>query len=811
MRIYVACALIALGAAAEAQNIFTIAGIPYTHRNHVDSQPALSAPLGSVYGLLIDKITGRLLVNDEALVLRFEPDGSVLALVGAGPIAGLPQFSVTGAPEGTLASFLNVQVLRGMAQDATGNLYLSDEAAGRVYRVALDGTVTTFAGGGIQPPGFQSDGGLATAARLSSPRGLVFDSKGNLDIAEVFCNCIRQVSPTGIISTLYTLPASLRRNRLPNVEGLAIDAQDNLYVTEWFDNLVMKVAAGGSGLTTIAGTGIAGFSGDGGPATAAQLNGPSGVTIDQKGNIFIADSKNHRVRMVTPAGTITTIAGTGTCGTLGDGGSAAMAQLCVPAETLFDSSGNLLIADFGNRLVRKLTPDGTLTTIAGSGKNDSGFFYPGTSGNGGPAIHATFYLTGGTVFDSPGNLYVSESFGNVIRKIAPDGTVSTFAGTGQPGYSGDGGPAIHAAFSFPGPIAVGPDGALYAIIGGSRVVKITPDGIIHLVAGSGSGTGLNRSQGDGGPAVNATLNEPGGIAFDPQGNIYIADTSNARVRKIDRNGIITTVAGPGQQGVDYYNAVAVDRQGNLYVAWTHAAPPSIYATINRVNADGSLTRVAGSGQPCAGGPGQFTGDGVSATQVRLCAVTGLAVDANGLLYLSEGGYELLLRMNADGTIQRVAGNTAATSVGDGGPALNASLVGGQGFSPGPATIDAAGNIYFPEPGLNFVREVTPTPYAAKLLPDHITVTGSNVQRQTVAVSANFAEPFPYAVRVTTADGGAWLTANRVTGITGEAITVTINPAGLAHGTYRGTVAVIVSVPVGVGAQELDLAVSLTVP
>jgi len=190
----------------------------------------------------------------------------------------------------------------------------------------------------------------------------------------------------------------------------------------------------------------------------------------------------------------------------------------------------------------------------------------------------------------------------------------------------------------------------------------------------------------------------------------------------------------------------------------------------------------------------------------------LAVDANGLLYLSEGVYGVLLRLNPDGTLQRVAGSTEATSAGgDGGPALNASLAGGQGFSPGPATFDAAGNIYFPEPGLNVIREVTPTPYMPKLSPDHVTVASSIVQRQTITVSANFAEPFPYAVRVTTADGGSWLTANRVTGITGEAITVTINPGGLVRGTYRGMVAVIVSVPVGVSSQEVDVPVSLTVP
>ena len=807
MRKALAVAVASLTTLVHAQNIFTVAGIPYTHRNNVDSQPAMSAPLNFVYGLLMDRITGRLLFNDEYLVLRFEPDGTLLAVAGASPNRA-PQLDrlTTGS---TLASALNAGVFRGMAQDATGALYLSDAGAGRVYRVAPDGTVTTFAGGGIQPPGFQSDGGPATAARLQSPRGLVFDSKGNLDIAEVFCNCIRQVTPGGIISTLYTLPASPTLNRLPNIEGLAIDAQDNLYFTEWFGNLVVKVAADGSAATIIAGTGTPGFNGDG-PAAAAQLNGPSGVTLDQNGNIYIADTLNHRIRTVTPEGTIATIAGTGTCGFSGDGRPAAVAQLCEPAETLFDNSGNLLIADYRNRRVRKMAPDGTIDTIAGSGKNDASLFLPGSSGNGGPEIHATFNRVGGAAFDSTGNLYVSEALGNVIRKIAPDGTVSTFAGTGQRGYSGDGWSATQAALFNPGPLSVSPEGAVYVITGDSRVRKITPDGNISLVAGMGTGTGIDRSQGDGGPAVNATLNEPGEVAFDQQGNIYIADSSNARVRKIDKSGIITTVAGPGQPGVDYYNAVAVDARGNLYVAWTRALPPSMYATVNRVNPDGSLTPVAGSGQPCTGGPGQFTGDGMPATQARLCAVVGLAVDQNGLLYLSEGGYSLVLRLAADGTIQRVAGNTAATNIGDGGPALQANLTGGQGWSPEAVAFDPAGNMYIPEPGLNFIRKVTTTPYKLQVSPDHIDVPESIKQSQTIAVSANFAEPFPYAVRVSTADGASWLSANRVTGMTGESIKVNVDPAGLPRGSYHGTVSVTVSLAAG-DSQEVDIPVSLTLP
>jgi sugar lactone lactonase YvrE len=214
------------------------------------------------------------------LVERVESDGSLLALVGRGE----PQDATTA--NGTLASNLQISILRGMAQDAAGNLYLADAGAGLVFRVAGDGRVSIFAGGGTRS-GPQSDGGPATAAQLISPRGMVFDSKGNLDVAETVCDCIRQV------------------------EGLAIDTQDNLYLTEWLGHTVLKIAANGS-VTTIAGTGVAGFSGDGGPATAAQLYGPSAVAIASDGAVYIADSGNNRVRKVALDGSISTIAGTGT-------------------------------------------------------------------------------------------------------------------------------------------------------------------------------------------------------------------------------------------------------------------------------------------------------------------------------------------------------------------------------------------------------------------------------------------------------------------------------------------------------------------
>lgn len=805
--------LLWFAATAGAQDIYSIAGIPYSHRDSVDGAPALNAPLLNVHGLLIDNVTGRLLFSDGSLVSRVEPDGTLLALVGR----GMTQFGAT--TNGIPASFLGAQGLSEMAQDSTGALYVSDIFAGHVYRIGLDGTVTTFAGGGTLPAGFASDGGPATSAQLQSPRGLVFDSQGNLDIAEVFCGCIRRVSPTGTISTVYSFPLFTAPDTFTEIEGLSIDAQDNLYFTEWMGAVVVQLSPNGTA-TTIAGTGVAGFSGDGGPATAAQLNGPSSVALAADGSIYIADSGNNRVRRVALDGTISTVAGTGStisnlnnpapaCSFSGDGGPAVNAQLCEPAQVLFDSTGNLYVSDYGNRRVRRIAPDGTISTIAGNGQPDPDTSNPGSSGNGGPPIHATFYGADGSVFDAAGNLYVSESLGSVIRKISPSGTVSTFAGTGQTGYSGDGGPATQAMLFHPGPLAIDPDGNLFVITADSRVRKISPDGIISLVAGTGTGSGTNRAQGDGGPAIDATLNEPGEVAFDTQGNIYIADTSNARLRKIDSSGIITTIAGPGVPGTDYYNAVAVDPQGNILLGWTHAAvyplvtTNQIIGTVNRVNPDGSLTPVVGNGQPCTGGPfgSNFAYDGKPALQAQLCEVTAMTIDAKGVMYLPYGGQ--MLEVTTDGIIHVVAGNGLATLLGDGGPALQASIGG-----PGAPTFDAAGDMYFADTGFDVIREVTATNYAARLSLNQIGLVGTQGQSWGVATSANFAEPFPYTVNVT---GGSWLSVNRATGLIGEPFTVTLNPTGLAPGFYQGTVSVNVGTTTSGGIGQVNLPIELLVP
>jgi sugar lactone lactonase YvrE len=780
---------------AGAQTIFTAAGLPYSHRASIDSKPALSAPLNNVYGLLLDKATGRLLLHDETLVSRLEPDGTLLSIVGMG------RGNDGSTANGTLASALSIQVLRGMVQDAAGALYLSD-AGGPVYRVGLDGAVTTFAGGGHSYPASQSDGGPATNASLGSPRGLVFDSHGNLDVAEAYCHCIRQVSPAGIISTLYTIPNT---SFLQYFEGLAIDAQDNLYGAEYAGSVVMKVSPDGSA-APVAGSGVPGFGGDGGPATAAQLNGPSGVTLDSAGNIYIADTMNHRVRRVTPDGTISTFAGTGVRGFSGDGAPAASAQLDLPAQTVIDSSGNLYIADYANHRVRMVSPSGVISTVAGSGVEDLPPQYP-SIGDGGPALTAVFRIASSAAFGPAGDLYVADMNDNRIRKIAANGIVTTLAGNGPANYSGDGVPAAPASVGRPITVAVDRSNTVYFETEDSRVLKVTPDGILHLVAGVGTGTGLNRSGGDGGLAVNATLNEPKGLAIDAQGNVYIGDTSNARLRKVDTNGIIATVAGPGVQGSDYWNAVALDPQGNLYVAITHTAAPAYSSEVDRVNADGTLTRVAGNNQSCGNLPASaFPSDGLAATQAQLCTIVGLTFDAQGVMYIPESFYDSVLSVTADGIIHRLAGSILNTSLGDGGPPLLASLQSAAYFSPASIAFDAAGNMFLPQSGADRIREVVPGPLTLRFSAGRVDFQGVSPASQSVQTLTNVAEPFPFSVQVIGNRGG-WLSANRVTGQTGDSLTLSANPAGLAAGVY--TASVQIAIP-GSTAAPASVPVTLTV-
>jgi sugar lactone lactonase YvrE len=630
----------------------------------------------------------------------------------------------------TPAPFVNNKMPYKVAADGASNLYFADQYNHSVWRInGASGAVTRVAGNGTS--GFSGDGGQAVLAQLNAPQGVCIDQAGNIYIADTGNNRVRKL--TLLTNTLATIagtgvsgasgdngPAASAQLNAPG--NVSVDGQGNIYIADTGNHRIRRVDASTGVITTVAGTGAANYSGDGGPAFGASLNSPSDVFVDGAGNIFIADTLNHVIRKIDTAGVIHLVAGTPQSGGYsGDGGTATSAQLNQPNGVCADQAGNVYIADTNNSRIRMVGSSAMISTFAGDGSaayQDGPVWYasfdhpmgvcvpktgavvvadtmnctlrsvaswtvstvtitpalglssPGevaayynssrqtvylyiadtknnrirqfdTSantvttvagngsqgfwGDGGAATSAVLNQPMGVGVDGQGNLYIADTNNNRIRMVnASSGLITTVAGTGAANYSGDGGPAFGASLNSPSDVFVDGAGNIFIADTLNHVIrKIDTAGVIHLVAGTPQSGGYS---GDGGTATSAQLNQPNGVCADQAGNVYIADTLNNRVREVNSTNTITTVAGPAS--LSNPTDVVVDGSGSIFVTDTNN-------NVIRLVSNGVMITLAGT--PPTGG---FNGDNMPAVNVQINGPTGVALAGNrggGKIYIADTG------------------------------------------------------------------------------------------------------------------------------------------------------------------------------
>jgi len=612
----------------------------------VDGVPALGACLQQAERIAVDA-TGNIFVADGSrnLVRRIDAATGIIATV-AGK-TGVFSYSGDGGP----ATSAGLGEPQGVTVDNAGNVFIADTNSQRIRRVDVStGIITTVAGNGTA--GFNGDGIAATSAELNYPRDVAVDSLGNLFIADINNSRVRRVDAlTGIITTAATgAPV-----------GVSVDSSGNCYFTDEFTNTVKRIDGKTFLVTIVAGNGVSGSTGDGGPAVAASLNLSNlnaGLSVDGAGNIFIPDTNNFRIREVlVSTGVITTVAGNGTPG---DGGQATTASLGIPEDVAVDGAGSLFIADQQNQRIRRVDArTGIITTVAGGGLS--------LGGDGGPATNASLSAVSSVAVDSLGNLFIG-TLGVVRRVDVLTGTISTVAGMSTTfGFSGDGGPATSATLSCCTlRVALDKSGSLFiADQNNNRIRRVDAvSGIITTVAGDGT-TGFN---GDGIPATSATLSSPVAVAVDTSGNVFIADVFNNRIRRVDNvTGLISTVAGNGNAAfagdgalatsasIYWPQGLAFDGAGNLFIAdWGNYR-------IRRVDAaTGVISTVAGNGSCC------FGGDGGPATSGILDEPRGIAIDPFGNLFIADVFNNRIRRVTALGPpdiLTLVSGNNQISVAG----------------------------------------------------------------------------------------------------------------------------------------------------
>jgi hypothetical protein len=576
---------------------------------------------------------GNVFVVDRAgnRVRMIDPKGVISTFAGNG--------TAGNSGDGGNATEAQISAARGIAVGPDGSVYIGDTGNNVVRRVTPDGKISIFAGTGNVA--FDGDGGKATAASLASPRELAVDAQNNVYIVDYNNNRIRKVDKDGIITTYAGNGekgsggdgGDAKAAQLEAISDISIDAQGNLLVTQFLANKVRRITTDGK-INLVAGNGKADFTPDGAKATEASLNTPLSAKADGAGGVLICEGPNNRIRRVTPDGTLTTVAG----GPGANGIPASQVSIILPRGGVRDAAGNIYIADVGHVRILKVDSAGMVSVVAGNGTH--GYLGDGKkateTGLGSPT-GAQFHVDG-LALDGKNHLYIPDVYaGRVLQVDLGTGIITTAAGNGTAGFSGDGGKATEAQLSDGFWNIVGaPDGSLFIADGNNhRVRKVDPNGIITTYAGNGA----ENYSGDGGPAIEAGIPGPDGLTLGPDGSLYITDTTDFRVRKVTPDGKISTVAGTGEKGYsgdggkateaqvsDTIENVAVDAKNNIYLA------DGANNVIRIVTPDGIINTLVGSGNE------GFNGDDKSLKETNITEPRDLYIDAAGNLIIAEVGY-----------------------------------------------------------------------------------------------------------------------------------------------------------------------------
>ncbi len=812
--------------AGNGLDIYSGDGGPATQAGMVLPIDAATAPDGSVY--ILDNLN---------IIRRVDRDGTITTV--AGDIYS--GYSGDGGP----ARNARFNQPRSIAVDPAGNVFVCDRGNHRVRRIGTDGIITTVAGNGGDTPNAAS--GLATEVALASPLGIAVDRQGNLYIADTGPYVVWRVRPDGGIGIAAGGGLGLA-DGIPATSAalfpldVAVDPNDHLVVADWYQYRIVRVDAHGI-LSTVAGNGNPGTGGDGGPATSASFVRPAAIAVSPLGELFIGDGETTRIRRVNTAGIIETVAGNGRFREGGDGGPATQAFLYLPSSLAADSNGNVYVVEQVKHRVRRIRADGVITTFAGTGSE-------GFSGDGGPAANARLSFPSGVAVDSANNVYIADTLNYRVRRVSPAGVITTLAGTGAIASSGDGGLALQAAIHGPDDLAFGRNGEIYVSeVFGHRIRSIDRNGRISTLAGNGD-AGFS---GDGGPATAASLNEPRGLTVDTLGAVYVADSKNHRVRRIGPDGVIATAAGSGQRGFGGDGGparlaalntpfdLAVDPAGNLIIA------DELNHRVRLVNFVGVISTLAGSS---AG----FSGDGGPAISAQFAGVAAVASFGQDLFVSDYANHRVRRVLTQPPQFTTSPASLSFSSVVDGeAPARRLIEIGGlrglafrvtaqttsggdwlragtpDGFTPAVVeiTVDPQrlapgtynGRITITAPNANppsrtvdvTFRITPPPPPQLSVRPESLSFSlGAGVApaSQSLTVANSGGGSLVFGVAAETRTGGAWL---RISTTTGEAltsrpgsVTITADPAALPQGTYSGTVAV-----TGAGTRRV-VAVTLTV-